>query len=143
MIIRTMEAKDIEEINNLYKQFWNEESDTEKMKVKFKQLKNDPHYIFLCAEKDNKIVGTIMGIICESLYGDCSPFLLMEDFIVHRQYRGRGIGKALLAELEVYGKGAGCSQILFITDASRKNSVAFYSARGYNPGSHVGFKKYL
>lgn len=41
-----------------------------------------------------------MGVICEELYGDCRPFLVLENMIIDKSYRKKGIGKALISELE-------------------------------------------
>jgi hypothetical protein len=34
-------------------------------------------------------------------------------------------------------------QVLFITEANRKNAISFYESLGYNTTAHVGFKKSL
>ncbi|MDX9800300.1 MAG: GNAT family N-acetyltransferase [Spirochaetia bacterium] len=100
LIIRKLEEKDLEELSLIYKQFWNEESSIEKMKKKYQEIKNNPNYIILSAVIDEKIVGSIYGVICEELYGLCRPYLVMEDLIVDKNLRRKGIGKALLKNLK-------------------------------------------
>jgi hypothetical protein len=34
-----------------------------------------------------------MGILCEELYGQCRPFMAVEDVIVDQAHRRRGIGR--------------------------------------------------
>ncbi len=104
LIIRKLEEKDLEELSLLYKQFWNEESNIEKIKVKYQEIKNNPNYIISSAVINGKIVGSIYGVMCEELYGSCRPFLVMEDLIVDKKVRRKGIGKALLEKLENIGK---------------------------------------
>ena len=113
------------------------------MKEKFTHLKDNPNYIFLCAVIDDKVVGTIMGIVCEELYGECSPFFVMEDLVVDKQYRRKGVAKALVTELIHYAKESGCKQIQFITEKNRKEALAFYKSLGFNANTHIGFKKSL
>lgn len=141
--IRRINESDLEEIANLYMFFWNDRMNLPKMKQKLAELSKNSNYIFLCAEKEGKVIGTIQGIICEELYGECVPFLVMENFIVHEDYRARGVGRNLLNELEKIGKENNCSQIIFITETDREETVKFYEKVGFNSESHKGFKKSL
>ena len=143
LIIRKLEEKDLDELSLLYKQFWNEESNIETMKKKYQEIKNNPNYIILSAVINGKIVGSIYGVICEELYGACRPFLVMEDLIVDKNVRRKGIGKALLEKLENFGKERKCSQIIFITETNRIDAVSFYEKMGFKSKAHTGFKKLL
>ena len=89
------------------------------------------------------MIGTIQGVICEELYGGCFPFLVMENFVIAEKYRGKGVGRQLLSELERIGKERKCSQIIFITEADRKETIGFYEKVGFNSTTHTGFKKSL
>ena len=66
----------------------------------FQRLKRNPSYIFLVADQQNNLVGSVMGIICEELYGDCKPFMIVEDVIVDIDQRRLGIASSLMRELE-------------------------------------------
>ncbi len=141
--IRNLNENDLNEVAELYTLFWNDKMNLSKMKEKFTQISGNSNYIFLCAEYNGKVIGTIQGIICEELYGDCIPFLVMENFVVDENFRGKGIGRRLLSELEKVGKEKNCSQIIFITETDRKDTVKFYEKLGFNSISHKGFKKSL
>ena len=141
MIIRDLETTDIESLSKLYFQFWNEVSDTEKMKSKFAELQNNKAYILLCAICEDSVVGSVMGIICEDLYGSCKPFLLLENMVVDSAHRGKGIGKALYTELERRAKIKGCSQIILVTETNRKDACRLYESVGFHPTANTGYKK--
>lgn len=141
--IRPLKKEDLTSLVDLYQLFWNERSDIERMKEKFAQLTDDPDYIFLCAVQEDRVVGTIQGVVCEELYGNCRPFLLMENFVVDKEYRRMGIGKKLLISLEQIAQTRNCTQILFITETDRKDTIGFYTSLGYSETTHVGFKKAL
>ncbi len=143
LIIRKLKEADLQALEKLYRQFWNEESDIETMKNKYQEIKNDSRYLLLAAVFEDKVVGSIFGVMCEELYGHCRPFLVMEDLIVDENYRGKGIGKALLREIEETGKKLKCSQILFVTETGRKEAISFYEKAGYSSETHIGFKKSL
>jgi ribosomal protein S18 acetylase RimI-like enzyme len=143
IIIRKLMDTDIDSLAELYKLFWNDNQNIDKMKLTYEELKNNNRYIFLCATIDDRVVGTIMGIICEELYGDCKPFIVMEDLVVHNDFRNMKIGTLLLTELEKIGKENGCSQIIFITESNRRETIAFYEKLGFDSKTHIGFKRKL
>ena len=141
--IRKMLLGDIDQLAVLYRDYWNEDSDTQKMKQKYAELEADSRYIFLSAVRDDRLVGSIMGIVCDELYGRCESFLVMEDLIVEKNHRNNGIGRSLLDALETIAKERGCCQIQFITETAREDTISFYKSLGYDPSSHVGFKRKL
>ncbi len=143
MNIRKIEESDLDSLICLYQQFWGVISNLEKMQDVYKKLINNPNYIILCAEIDKKIVGTAMGIICYELYGECKPFIVMENLVTDKSHRKRGIANSLLTELEIIAKKKNCSQIQFITEKNRNDAISFYTSMGFNPESHIGFKKSL
>ncbi len=143
MTIREIKERDLNSLIKLYQEFWGETSNLKKMQNLYKTLINNPDYIILCAEIDNKVVGTAMGVICYELYGDCRPFMVMENLVTDKSYRKRGIAKSLLTELEIIGKKKNCGQVQFITDKNRNDAISFYTSMGFNPESHIGFKKSL
>ena len=141
--IRRLNENDLNDVANLYCLFWNEKMNLSRMREKFTEISTNSNYIILVAETDGKVVGTIQGIICEELYGDCFPFLVMENFVVEENSRGKGIGRKLLTELEMFGKERSCTQVLFITEADRIDTIKFYEKLGFSSISHKGFKKSL
>ncbi|HWO95857.1 MAG TPA: GNAT family N-acetyltransferase [Bacillus sp. (in: firmicutes)] len=143
MIIREMIAEDIPQLEQLYRQFWGEESCIETMNKQFKKLHQNNSYILISAIENNKLIGSVMGVICEELYGDCKPFLVLENMIVDKNYRNKGAGKALISELEKIAAKRACSQVIFVTERSRVDAVKFYESAGYSSQTHTGFKKKL
>ena len=143
MIIREMVANDIPELALLYKQFWNEDSCVETMYYQFKKLCESGTHILLSAVENGLLIGSVMGVICEELYGSCKPFLVLENMIVDSKYRNKGVGKALISEIEKIAAQKNCTQIILITDTHRIDACKFYESVGYNPNTHKGFKKKL
>lgn len=126
----------------LYQQFWNELSDINKMREQFSKMEDSETHILLSAIEDNKLVGSVMGIICEELYGECKPFLLVENMIVDKNCRRKGAGKALLTELEKVAKQKNCTQMILVTESERSDACGFYEAYGFQL-NNKGYKKKL
>lgn len=143
MEIRELIEDDLSGLAGLYKQFWGQESSLEKMRRTFQRLKRNQNYIFLMAEHQNRLVGSVMGVICEELYGDCKPFMVVEDVIVDKQQRRGNIGSSLMHELEKIAVERCCSYIIFVTESERKEAHKFYESLGYRSDAHKGFKKRL
>jgi len=142
-MIRRLQKEDLPALANLFKQFWNEESLVDAMQKQFEHMSKEGNYIVLGAFEGARLVGSVMGIICRELYGHCQPFMLLENFIVDDSLRGNGIGKRLIEEIEKLALEHNCKYSMLITDTHRTDARAFYESAGYNPDTHIGFKKKL
>lgn len=143
MIIREMVEEDIPELAQLYRQFWNEESCVETMCNQFTKFQKNNSHILISAVRNNKLIGSVMGVICEEMYGDCRPFLVLENMIVDKNYRDKGVGKALISKLEEIAAERNCTQVILVTESNRIDACKFYESAGYNPETHKAFKKKL
>ena len=143
MEIGRLTEGDLTALAGLYKQFWGEDSCLERMRETFGRLKDDPRYIFLAAWSESRLVGSVLGIVCEELYGECVPFMVVEDVIVDTGRRRGGIGTALMCELEKQAVESNCGYIIFVTESERTDAHRFYASLGYKPDAYKGFKKRL
>lgn len=143
MIIRQMIANDIPELAQLYRQFWNEDSCIEIMYSQFKKVCDNGTHVLLSAIGNKKLIGSVMGVICEELYGNCKPFMVLENMIVDDEYRNKGVGRALIVELEKIAINKCCTQIILVTEVDRIDACQFYESVGYSPTKNKGYKKKL
>ena len=142
ILVRDMIFEDIPRLAELYRQFWNEASNVSKMEAAFLGIQKRNTHIFLSATEENELIGSVMGILCDELYGECRPFLLLENLIVDNKHRRKGAARLLLAELERRAKERGCWQIILVTEANRNDAYEFYKANGFQL-NNAGFKKKL
>lgn len=140
MKVRNLQKGDLEKLSYLYEQFWHDRSDVEKMERQFDIVKDDKDYIFLAAEQDGAVVGSVMGVVCKELYGECRPFLVVEDMIVDKPFRRSGAGRALLSELEARARALDCTQMILVTEMGRTDACAFYENYGFSK-NNKGYKK--
>ncbi|MCA8878912.1 MAG: GNAT family N-acetyltransferase [Rhodobacteraceae bacterium] len=66
----------------------------------------------------------------------------IESVRVRRDLRGRGLGRALMADAETRARAAGCTLLQLTSSAVRAEAQRFYVSLGFT-ASHVGFKKPL
>jgi GNAT superfamily N-acetyltransferase len=143
MTIRPLKTSDLPALARLYRQFWGETSCLKRMTSAFERLAENPDYIFLAADAGDGIAGAVTGIVCHELYGQCRPFMVVEDVIVDRDHRRRGIASDLMRTVERTAIARGCSHIIFVTEAGRTDAHRFYQSLGYRADTHKGFKKRL
>jgi len=61
----------------------------------------------------------------------CAPLLNLHDFAVHPEFRSRGLGKALLGELEKLGRELGCCKLTLEVLANNTPARSLYRASGF------------
>lgn len=141
-MIRELLITDLPALAELYFQFWEEESDISQMEKQFEIIKKDNRHILLVYEENGKVIGTVMGVVCRELYGTCRPFLVVENFIVDKNHRRKGIGKLLMNELERKARERNCTQMILVTEKDRADACGFYLSYGFQT-NNAGYKKKL
>lgn len=99
--------------------------------VKLDQL----HYLrgyfgYGCYTKD-RCVGLCWGYI--NTNGRQDPVGFVDDFIVNRNYRNRGIGRSLLSMFEGACKIRGAKYMELLVNAENKNAIELYEEFGMSP----------
>lgn len=88
-----------------------------------KKLQRDPD-LFLIAETDGRIVATVLG-------GFDGRRGMMYHLAVAQEYRRRGIGAALMAELEGRLRQKGCRRYYLLVTRENEEAMQFYESRGW------------
>jgi ribosomal protein S18 acetylase RimI-like enzyme len=102
-----------------------------------KKLERDPD-LFLVAEKENEIIGTIIGAF-DGRRG------MIYHLAVHRDHRRQGIGQAMLAVVEERLKAKGCIKCLLVVVDDNEGAKNFYEECGWNlvPEDRVFAKMFI
>lgn len=143
MEISLIAEQDVQELAELYQQLIPNELSYSKMQDVLKRNEGNPNHIVLAAKINGKLVGSLLAVICEMLFGQCKSFMVVEDVIVDKSFRGTGVGKALMNKIEDQAKKSNCSYIMLITDKDRTSSQNFYKSLGYKSNEYCAFKKHL
>ena len=88
-----------------------------------KKLLRDPD-LFLLAEIDGKLVGTVLG-------GFDGRRGMVYHLAVASPYRRRGIGEALMKELERRLKEKGCIRYYLLVTQGNEDAIHFYEHQGW------------
>lgn len=142
--IEDITKKDLAALAGLYEQLIDMKTDMDQMVKTFDRIAANPDHILLGAkDAAGSLVGSLMGLVCNDLVGECRSFMVLENMIVDAAARGRGVGRALIGRIEEIGRERGCRYVLLVSAQQRTAAHAFYESVGYPPGTVQGFKKYL
>ncbi len=143
MDISPITENELPELTNLYQQLIPNEISIPKMKYVLNRHKENPNHVVLGAKIEGKLVGSLLAVMCEMLFGQCKSFMVVEDVVVDESYRKKGIGAALMHHIEGYAREKNCSYIMLITDTDRVGSQKFYKSLGFKTEEYCAFKKQL
>ena len=105
-------------------------------------LSGSPDRCVLVAEHRGRVVamGTVQTLIstAEGRYVG-----LVEDLVVCSGYRGKGIGKQLLAGIEAWAEQRGLARLQLLADRDNQPALAFYDGRGWKKTRMIGLKKFM
>ena len=133
VVIRLAEIKDSEQILNLIKELADFENELEKVELNLSDIKKDgfgKNSVFKCfvAEYMNSIVGIALFYPRYSTWK--GPTFHLEDLIVTKTMKGKGIGTKLLNAFVNYAKNAGVKRVEWEVLDWNKKAIDFYNKNG-------------
>ena len=101
-----------------------------------------PGHELVVAEEDGEVIGTLVLLIVPNLSHDALPWALVENMVVDRRHRRRGMGKLLMDYAVTHARDAGCYKITLSSNKKRPGAHRFYRSAGFEPSAH-GFRRYF
>ena len=90
-------------------------------------IRNQNAYIYVI-EEDNIIIGTIKLMIECKLHNNLRHVGHIEDVVVHKSYRNRGLGKLLIEYAKEISINHNCYKIVL---SCNKDNIEFYKRSGF------------
>lgn len=97
----------------------------------FEHVRTDPHYHVYVAVAQTQIVGTFALILISSIAHGGAPHGVVEDVVVHPDWRGHGIGQQMMRFAMARCREAGCYKMALSSHLSRENTHQFYESLGF------------
>jgi GNAT superfamily N-acetyltransferase len=98
--------------------------------------------LLLVAQKGSDVVGMCsVQVVISTVEG--GPVGIVEDLIVRRENRGKGIGGRLLSEVGDWCIARGVSRLQLLRDRNNADALSFYAADGWSGTDLVCMRKML
>jgi GNAT superfamily N-acetyltransferase len=135
VVIQPAIAEDLDELSSLLGELFSEESDFRPNKEKqlrglrliFEQPNRGRVFVL---RRDRSIVGMINLLFTIST-AEGGFVLLLEDLVVHREYRGHGYGSMLLQHAIDFARQKNFLRITLLTDRPELRSQSFFRKHGF------------
>jgi GNAT superfamily N-acetyltransferase len=107
-------------------------------------LLNDPDRgrIFVARHPQAGVVGMVSAqLVISTAMG--APSAWIEDMVLRDEFRGQGLGKALLDAAADWARSKGAKRIQLVADADNAPALAFYKHLGWQPTRLYAWKRIL
>jgi PhnO protein len=128
--IRKAEKQDLDFVYKSICELENEELDFEVFKEIFNENISNPNNLYLIAENENEALGFI-SFHTQKLLHHCGLVGEIQEFFIHKNYRGKGIGRQLIQKIMDYADKNNLKSIEVTTNRKRVENVLIYENLGF------------
>ncbi|MHB8125538.1 MAG: GNAT family N-acetyltransferase [Desulfitobacteriaceae bacterium] len=143
IIIREAVLEDRETIFNLYQELEDayeikpDQNNLEQAEL-WNKVRQDNRQVFLVAEIDGLVIGTLTLIIIPNLGHHGQPWATIDNVVVAVDFQDHGIGTELMAVAGKIAAEQKCYKLVLSSNLVRKEAHGFYEHLGWQQ-THLGF----
>lgn len=147
MEIRDMESKDYPEIDRLMKELHElhvkgrpdlyTELEHPYSREEFEKIVSNPGIIAILAEEKSVVIGLCIGTLRKKSGMVEMKTMYIEDLIVDRNFRGKGIASQLYEEMEERGRNTGAKRLDLMVWEFNNDAKRFYEKQGMRPQRYI------
>jgi glucosamine-phosphate N-acetyltransferase len=142
MKIRSCVVRDFDQVCRLLSQLWpGLPSKKDALRKTFARALNSSRNRYFCAVDEDTVIGFCSLSIRESLWQQ-GLLAHVDEIIVDKKHRKRGIGSTLLEEAAAYAREKGCVRVELDSAFHRKAAHCFYKEQNFDKRAYV-FSKAL
>ena len=129
-------------ILELYKQLNPDDPDLNLTKAQsiWIEIQQNRNLLYFVAKTSNQIIGTCNISIISNLTRAGRPFGLIENVIIHENFRRQRIGENLMQKAISAAKTNDCCKVILLSSNKRIEAHSFYEAIGFNGDSKQGYE---
>jgi ribosomal protein S18 acetylase RimI-like enzyme len=105
----------------------------------FEEICRDPRQTLCVAERDGRVVGSLVLVVVPNLGRHGRPYAILENIVVDESERRGGIGEAMVRHAVALAEEAGCYKVALTSRTHRQDAHRFYERLGFHVGS-LGFR---
>lgn len=140
-MFRTAQPDDFQDIIRLYRQLHPNDpvlvdgSDA----AAFQQILRSPGLQLFVLERDGAVVATTYLNVIPNMTRSASPYAVIENVVVEKSLRGKGLGKQIMAGTLLAAWDAGCYKAMLSTGSRNPATHAFYRACGFSADDKTAY----
>ncbi len=144
IVIRKADSNSIDDLVLLLRQLFSIEEDfsfqREKQEKGLREMIESPKGYVLAAFQGKRAVGmcTLQVLISTAEGGEVG---LIEDMVVHEEFRQRGIGRMLLSGIEELADNLGLTRLQLLADRNNLPALDFYKSSGWDSTELICLRK--
>lgn len=137
VVVRRLRPNDLEAVVGLDAKNTGRRRD-EYFKVKLQQnLAETGIQVSLAAELDSAFVGFLLARVFYGEFGTMEQVAVLDTFGVHPDFRGKGVGKALLFQLRTNLRGLGIPRLRTDVHWNDQDLLGFFHHEGFRPAPMI------
>lgn len=138
--VRAARQTDAEALQSLYRQLVDDEN-VNVTPSQIRVLEEDARTRLFVCESGGEVRGTILVSLCARAMYAGRPFAVFENLLVDEEFRGNGIGRALLREAERFCLSRNCSKMMLLSSTSRLAAHQLFEQVGFEGDRKRAFVK--
>jgi N-acetylglutamate synthase-like GNAT family acetyltransferase len=140
-VIREAGERDADAIQSLYHELVGD-GKTRVSREQVAILGRSPASFLLVVEAEGTVCATALLTLCADAMHGTQPFGVVENVVVARHLRGRGVGSRLLAHIERLAREHDCTKLMLLSGSHRPQAHAFFRNCGFAGETKQAFVKY-
>ena len=137
VLVRTLRPDDLDAVIRVDAKNLGQRRD-EYFKMKLQQnLAESGIKVSLAAELDGAFVGFLLCRVFYGEFGAPEPVAVLDTFGVHPDFKRRGVGHALMAQLSTNLKGLGVGQLRSEVRWDEVDLISFFQRCGFKPAPRI------
>jgi GNAT superfamily N-acetyltransferase len=143
-MVRPATEQDIPSVLELYQELTGERHDLTRYETgpALAEIAAMPGHELVVVEEDGMVVGTMVLLVVPNLSHGALPWAMVENMVVDRKYRRRGIGRLLVEYAIARARQAGCYKVQLLSNKKRRQAHRFYRSLGFKASAY-GFRLYI
>jgi GNAT superfamily N-acetyltransferase len=97
----------------------------------FERIRSHRNHHLYVATRGGTVVGTFALLIMDNLAHQGAPSGVVEDVVVHQDWRGKGIGRLMMKYALARCTDAGCYKMTLSSNLNREAAHRFYESLGF------------
>ncbi len=133
--LRLIAERELDQLLALYRHLHDEDEPLppkDAVDATWRELLDSPRYRYFGAYEGGLLVASCNLAVIPNLTRGCRPYGVIENVVTHVDSRGKGLGKAVLAQALQWAWSADCYKVMLQTGRLNEATFAFYEAAGFS-----------